>query len=64
MQCPHPKAQQTWHEANQKVDDWMKDNDAHPKLRQAITKSLTAWHSKKALPAIQNPPETLDRAIR
>ena len=50
LKCQHDTAQDKWKECLKELEEWMKDNDAHPELRESIIENLSTWHDNKQRP--------------
>ena len=48
--CKNPDATTTWNEAINKLEKWMKENDAEPHMVTIVCSSLKAWRAGENLP--------------
>ena len=63
LQCPHPSAHSLWKEEMKSLDQWMKNNQLHPELRECIVTNLQSWHDGSPYPAKRYTNQILQRAI-
>jgi hypothetical protein len=50
LQCPHHDATNLWNQSIAQLEQWMINNQGHPKLIELIVLGLQSWHSSLVLP--------------